>query len=297
MVHTHERDSLGSQHALAIAGTVIEDHACELEIVARGAEQAAAALVDIGRRWRAHAGDRRKRAIVCALMHAGHLCAHRLTRTVGGAAHAQRAEQVVLKIGAQRLAACGLDHLAGPVGIHAILPALARIGDQGNSDRLVGAGLDARNLHQVLVALDVRIPELIAEASRVGQKMAQGDGPTGRACLWLTRGIEAGQHAHIAERRHHRAGRCVEFEQTALHQLQRGARGDRLGHRGDAHHRVDRHRLAASQAANAESALVERALGRGDHRRHAGDIAAFGCLTEQMIDAGLKTHAGFLMGM
>ena len=230
-------------------------------------------------------------------MHAGHLRAHRLTRTVGGAAHAQRTEQVVLKIGAQRLAACGLDHLAGPVGIHAIFPALARIGDQRNVDRLIGAGLDARDLHQVLVALDFRIPELVAETGRMGQQMAQGDRPAGRAHKRPTLGIEAGQHAHIAERRHDRTGRRIELEQTALDQLQRGARGDRLGHRGDAHHGVDCHRLAASQALHAEGALVERVLGGGDHRGHAGDIAARCSVTEQMIDAGLKTHAGFLMGL
>ena len=284
-------DALVAARDMGLDVVVVDHH------LMRGEPPPAAALVNVGRRWRAHAGDRRKRPIVCALVHAGHLRAHRLTRPVGGAAHAQRAEQVVLKILAQRLAACGLDHLAGPVGIHTIFPAFARIGNQGNVDRLVGAGLDARDLHQVLVALDVRIPELIAEASRVGQQMAQGDGPTGRAHQRLPLGIEAGQHAYIAERRYHRAGRCVELQQTALHQLQCGARGDRLGHRGNAHHGVDRHRLAASQAAHAESAFVERALGRGGHRGHAGDIAAFGGFTEQMIDAGLKTHASFLMGL
>src|SRR5262249_60489861 len=109
--------------------------------------------------------------------------------------HAERLEQVLLEEGAERLPADPLHGLADPIDVDAVVPAIARIESERRGERLVLAGNDARRTGLLLVAQEVGIPDVIAEAGRVSQEVPQGDGPLGRAELRLAGGLEAVEHS------------------------------------------------------------------------------------------------------
>ena len=97
-------------------------------------------------------------------------------------------------------------------------------------------------------------------------------------------GVEPGEHLRRRQRRVDIGQLAVEQELAAFDQLHRRDAGDRLGHRGDAEHRVELHRRSGGEAADAERALVEDAPGIGRHRDDARHLAAFGGLAQYRVD-------------
>ena len=190
-----------------------------------------------------------------------------------GILHAERREDPLPHVAVERQAAHALDRLAGPVDVDAVLPLLAGVGDHRHLQGLELAGADAGDVGHLHVALDVLVPQVVAEAGRVGQQVTQRDRPLGRPELGLALGIEALQHLRGAELHHDVADRLVETELALLDHLHGSDRGHRLGHRGDPEHRVRRHRCTAHEVALAEGAFVEDALVVGGERHDAGDIA------------------------
>ena len=259
---------LGLEHPLAAELAAVEDHARELQVVAYGAVQAAAAHLEL-RLLRDLEGEGRERAVRPAQVGACEARAHVVADAKGGAAHAQRFEQVGLEEGAQRLAADGFHHLAGPVDVDAVLPALAGVEQQRQRQRLVLAGGDPGNVQGGLDLLDVGVPDLVAEAGAVGEQMAQGHRALGRAQCRLAIGVEAGEHPRVADLGHHLGRRCIQIQLPPLHALHGRHRGQRLGHGGDPAYRVQRHRLAAAERALAEGTLIDHAIAVGGHRHHA----------------------------
>ena len=90
----------------------------------------------------------------------------------------------------------------------------------GGRQRLVEAGADGRHVHDLAILQDLRVPDVVAEARRVRQQMAQGDVPCGLAQARLAGGVEALQHLHVAEIGDHFFCGRIEFQRTALDLLQ-----------------------------------------------------------------------------
>ena len=105
---------------------------------------------------------------VAALMDLGQARAHVRAHLERGIAHAERLEDVLLHVGAEPPAAHGLDHLASPVDVDAVLPALARIGQQRRVQGRVLAADDAGEALCLLVADDLLAPDLVARTRRCG---------------------------------------------------------------------------------------------------------------------------------
>ena len=213
----------------------------------------------------------------------GQAAAHAVGDAEGGAVHAERAEEVVLHVLAELLAARRLDHLAGKVDVDAVEPALAGIEQQRRGQRLVLAGDDARHLHRLHVLGDLGAPDVVAEARGVGEEVAQGDVALGLAGLGLAVGVEAVEHADLAQRGDHRLGRPIERKLAPLDELHGGGAGDRLGHRGDPHHGVGRHLGRLAQHPLAEAAFVGRALGVGRHGDHARHVALAHRILQKLV--------------
>src|SRR6185295_14275432 len=79
-------------------------------------------------------------------------------------------------------------------------------------------------------------------------------------------------HPDLVERRVDLGGRRVEAELALLYLLHRGGAGQRLGHRGDPDHRVERHRRVLIERALAEGAFVDRPARRRRHGDDAWDV-------------------------
>src|SRR5213596_1424391 len=77
-----------------------------------------------------------------------------------GVLHAERAEDVLLEVPVEPLAAHGLDHLAGPVDADPVLPPVAWIEHQRGRQRGVRAGRDPRRARGGLIPGDRGIPDL-----------------------------------------------------------------------------------------------------------------------------------------
>src|SRR4030095_4534119 len=94
---------------------------------------------------------------------------------VAAVLHAERREDLLPEGHVERLAAGGLDEPAHPVGIDAVLPLLVGIEGRGSAER-VALGGGARGQPGGLdVAADVWVPDVVAEAGGVGEKVAERD--------------------------------------------------------------------------------------------------------------------------
>ena len=193
MVLRHEVDGLTTQELGAVQAAALHDHLREGQVIAGGAVEAAAAHVELGVLRQAEF-DRRERALIVSLVHAGEpraLGGRELERRV---LHAERAEDVVLEIAVELLAAHGLDHLADPVDADPVFPPVTRIEQQGRGQRRVRAGGDARRVGGALVLRDLRPPDLVGEARGVRQEVPERDRPPGRPEPRLARGVEPLEH-------------------------------------------------------------------------------------------------------
>lgn len=116
-----------------------------------------------------------------------------------------------------------------------------------------------RDLNLAAVAIARRAAQkAIAQARGVAEQLAQGDG-----------GVAAVRLAWLELRQPARDG-LVQAEATLGDQGQGGDRGDRLGHRGQAKQRIDRHCLSRFPVGQAGGPAIDDATvtGHQDHRAH-----------------------------
>jgi len=235
------------------------------------------------------ANDRGERAVFVALMDA------RLTRALRGGElerrvlHPERPEDVLLQVRVELLPRGGLDDLADPVDVDAVLPALARIEEQRRGECGVRARRDPGRVRRRLICGDLRPPDLISEAGGVREQVPQRDGTLRRPHPRLPGGVETFQHLRLREAGRELAGRRVERELAALDQLHGGRGRDGLGHRRDPDDGVERHRRVLAQLAPAERAFVQHALVGGRHGDDPRHLLRLHGLTEHRID-GLQTR-------
>src|SRR6266446_6827396 len=198
------------QDAGAVEAPLVEQHPREGQIIGGRREEAAAAP-ELGRERRLDR-LRLQRPVRLALMHAHQSRALLLRGDIIGILHAERAEDVVAEIGVERLAADRFHDAADPVDVDAVFPALARIEHQRHAYRRELARGDRRHAGRLDVADHVGVPDLVAEAGRVGEQVTQRDRPLGRTQLRRAGGVESFQHLRRAERRVDIGHRRLELE-------------------------------------------------------------------------------------
>ena len=197
---------------------------------------------------------------------------------------------MIAQIGVEPLAAGRFDRLADKIDIDAIFPARAGIGHERRLQRIVLAGGDAGRAGLLQIFHHVAVPHVVAEAGGVGHQMAQRDRILRRPQLRFAIGIETFEHLRRGEIRQHLADRLVERELALLDQLHAGGRRDRLGHRGDPEHAVQRHGVVLGQVAFAERALVDHLFAVGGHCDHAGNFLGVAFLAQHLIDLSFALH-------
>ena len=251
----------------------MQQHLQEGQVVAPGRVERAAARPELRRRR--HALERLQHEAAVGLARVQARLARALLRRGLEAAvlHAERREDLVAEVRVERLAAGGFDKAAHPVRVDPVEPAVTRIEHERLADRGHLAGGARRQPGRLDVAPGVRVPQVVAEACRVRQQVAQRDRPLGRAQLRGAAGVEALQHLRRAERGVDVGHRLVELEFALLDELHRRDRGDGLGHRGDPEQAVERHRWPLIERAGAEGPLVEQALVGGRQRHDTGYLA------------------------
>ena len=274
---------------MAVRRALVQDHADELEIVADGGIEAAAAHLELGvlldGELHRHPG-----AVLTPHMHGRHPLLHGRRDPEGGVAHAERVEDVLLHVLPEPLPAHRLDHLAGPVDADAVVPALARIEQERRRQRGVLAARDLRNALRLLVGKDVRVPDFVHVAGGMGQQVAQRHRALRRARLRLALLIEAFQHLDFAQIRDDRTCRSVQFQLALLDHLHGRRAGDGLGHGGDPADRVGRHGDAAAGRAFAEPALVDGPFRRRRRRHDAGNVPARNRRLQDSVHTVLERH-------
>ena len=105
------------------------------------------------------------------------------------------------------------------------------------------------------------------------------------------------QHLDVGELRPVLLHRRIEVQLPALHLLQRGDRGDHLGHGHDAELRGRPHRgVVGADRLHARAALVEDAVAVGGDRGDVRNGAVVDTLLQHPVDAGcvLDLHANLL---
>ncbi len=195
-----------------------------------------------------------------------------------------------VEIDVESLSARGLDHLAEPVGIDAVLPALTGIEGKRHQQRLVQAASCRRDAAVAHVLRQHRVPRAVAEACRVSHEVAERDRPLCPTQLRLAARIEAFEHLRRGEVGQHVSDWSIERELAAFDEPHGGNAGDRLGHGGEPEHAVECHRVGLAEVALAECALVDRLAAGGRHGDDANDLAGVGCGAQRLVHAGQLCH-------
>jgi hypothetical protein len=146
------------------------------------------------------------------------------------------------------------------------------------------AGDDAGQSGNLDVAAKVRMEDVVTVARRMREQVAERDRRPGIAQLRRTVGIEAVEHLYVADNRQHVAHRLVETDAPLLDELHGGGAGDGLGHRGDAKHRIGRHRFGLVDRPHAEGSLVEDAAIVGHKRHDTGNEIGFDRFAEGLVE-------------
>ena len=172
---------------------------------------------------------------------------------------------------AQPLAGDAFDDLAGPVDVAAIFPIVAGIEQERCPERRLRGGDDAGLAVFLGQAVVLLVEEVVAEAGRVQEQHAGGDGALGRPQPGLAGGVEALQDLGLADLGRVFLGRGVEVEPALLDQLQDGRAGDRLGGREDREHGIRGHVRVLAEDPLAGRTLVDVAAPVGRHCDHPRD--------------------------
>jgi hypothetical protein len=209
---------------------------------------------------------------------------------ISAVAHAERAEDVVLEVDIDALAASLLDQLPNPIHAHAVFPALVRIADQRCMECREFAGESGRVAGLVDIALHVGVPNVFAEAGCMGEEIAERDRALRRAHDRIAIAVKVIDDLRLTELWDHFARRAVEIELALLDELHGGDSRDRLCHGGDPEHGIEGHRRAIRQTAFAEGALIDDPCIVGRHRDHAGYAPLGGGIFQDLVDLRPALH-------
>jgi hypothetical protein len=221
--------------------------------------------------------DRRGLAVGAARMRADEAGSHVIAQHETRVAHAERLEDVLLKIGFQRLSAHRLDHLAGKIDADAVFPIRAGID-------VILAGQDAGQPCDLHVASEISVEDVVAVAGRMREQVAERDRRLGIAQLRRAVGIETLEHLHVPNDGQHVAHRLVEADASLFDELHGRGAGDRFGHRGDAEDGIWRHRFGLVDRPDPEGSFVEDAAIVGRQRHDAGNEAGFDRFVEDQVE-------------
>ena len=173
-----------------------------------------------------------------------------------GVLHSERAEDVLLAVGVQVLAADRFDHQPEPVDARSVLPPRAGVGDQRRLEHLAAARRWIGKAGQLVVAQQVGIAEPVRKARGVSQQVADRRLAGGRPQSRLI-AVEPLEHLELAELGQDVGHRLLERHPTLLDQLQPCCARERLRHRCDQKHRVELRRALVLDAEAAERPLVQ----------------------------------------
>ena len=166
----------GARTLLAVGATAVEHHPDEAKVVFDRAVQAGASQLDLRllRQFEVHLGH--QRAVFHALMDLRQPGPHLLGNAEYRVVHAEGLEQVIAKILPEPLSTHCFDHLADPIHVDAVFPAVARIEEQRRAERRVLATDDPRGAGRRLVGDDRGVPDLVGESGGVRQEVSQRHG-------------------------------------------------------------------------------------------------------------------------
>ena len=131
---------------------------------------------------------------------------------------------------------------------------------------------DRRQAIDLLIAYDVRVPELVGEAGRVREQVTQRDCPLWCSGTRLTVGVEPFEHHSLTQFRNYAARRHVECEFALLDQLHGSRAGQCFGHRGNPHDGIGSHLGRLAQNTRAETTLVDWSVSIGSNGYHSRNI-------------------------
>ena len=140
------------------------------------------------------------------------------------------------------------------------------------------------------VAHDIGVPEVIGVAGGVGHQLAKRDVAARRPRPRIAVGVKSLEHLRLGEFRKHRLDRRVERQLAALDLLHGAGAGDRLGHRGDPHHRIGGHRRACREIALAIAAFENHPVLRRRGGRDARHLARIGRSLERARNSARIDH-------
>ncbi len=118
----------------------------------------------------------------------------------------------------------------------------------------------------------------------MGQQVAHGDRPLGRAKARRSGGGEAFEYLRSGELRQILGRIVIEVDAALLDQLHAGGRGEGLGHRQQPEHGVGRHWRTGGDVRFAEGALVHDAVADCRHGDNAGDVVAGNTAMQDGVD-------------
>src|SRR5882724_2663564 len=124
--------------------------------------------------------------------------------------------------------------------------------------------------------------------------MAQRDCTLRGTQLRLARCVETFEHLGRGEVRQQLSDRRVERKLALLDKLHGAGGRDRLGHRSDPEHAVERHGIILGEVAFAERALVDHLFPACGDRDNAGNFLGLTLLTQNLIDLGFALHGVLL---
>ncbi len=183
--------------------------------------------------------------------------------------HLQRPEQVLLQVGGEILSTERLDHLTEPVGVDAVVPRRARVGEQRHVQPGAQTGERLRDARHLVVVEEIRGEEAVAQAGRVGEQV-----PDRRRLPLRTQpggvAVESLQHPQLSKGRQYRGDLLIQRQLPALKQLERGNARERLGHRHEPEQRFWSHRRIAADPQRPGGLLHALAVGAGHPDGRAG---------------------------
>ena len=286
LVGEGRRDGRGVEDPGAVERPAGEDHALELQVVARRRVQPVAAgpplrlLRPVDARDGAHAPSSPRRWTGTELR--ALLLAHQERRR----GHPQRPEDVLGEVVVERLAARRLDHEAEPVGVDAVLVLRARVGDERRGEDRVGAREHVRRAGRPPPSARCRRSRTSRRArwcgSRAGARSrgvaggrSRGVSPSKPSSTW--RSANSGRYCSTGASRSRlprstccRAAVVVTiFVIDAIRNIVSG-----------------RHGLARADLARAGRPLVDRAARVGRHRHDVGHVTRVDCCLQHRVDPG-----------
>ena len=226
----------------------------------------------------------------------------RLGRPKRGVVHAERGEDPLFEKLIERHPRDHFDDATQDVGGHRVVPRRARVEHERQCRIAIADLLQVVRLRNAVVETraPIHVVDRVVVVESVGQSRRVGQQVPHTHLFALRFGERrqrrpATEHLRLAERRDEFAHFVGELQLALLDEHHAGDRGDRLGHRVDAIHRVCGDRERVLDVAHAIVAHVCHLAVAGDGDRVAGQPAVVHVGSEVVVDAreALRAHSHF----